>query len=252
MTVDQIGFIKLIGLNPTIPDKNLFEALDAISTAGSVDDLVARVQSVSSVGYGSYHHIPAIGSHDYDKLGHFWSLGFSDDAKDYFNVKGTRSDPIMKTVLSDARPYWLSSLLSHEGLADGRSQHRITLALKHIGDGILAPLFGPFNKRGYVYLGFGKPREFYEDAFLWQMQMILQAIHVRYCILVESLRSHIQLTKREGEVLELISFGKTNPEIGIILGISTSTVAGHVKRIFLKLNAKDRVTAALRAQSFSL
>ena len=69
---------------------------------------------------------------------------------------------------------------------------------------------------------------------------------------MESLRSSVKLTERESEVLELISFGKTNPEIGIILGISTSTVAGHVKRIFLKLNTNDRVTAALRAQNFSL
>jgi len=69
---------------------------------------------------------------------------------------------------------------------------------------------------------------------------------------MKSLSFSVKLTNRESEVLELICFGKTNPEIGIILGISTSTVSGYVKSIFIKFNATDRVTVALRAQSFSL
>jgi len=242
----------LIGTKPTISQQNFLEALRAISAADSVEELVNKARSLTAVSYGSYHPIPSVGSHDYDKLGRYWSIGFSEEIESYFHKKGTKSDPVMNFVLSNARPYWLSRLRSHKDLADGTSQHRINLALNYIGDGILAPLFGPNNKRGYVYLGFGKPSQFYDDVFLLQMHTLLQATHVRYCILVESLRSSIKLTQREGEVLELISFGKTNPEIGIILGISTSTVAGHVKRIFLKLNTKDRVTAALRAQSFSL
>ena len=242
----------MIGSNSTISYQDFLDALKAVSTADSVDELIARAHSIADIDGGSYHHIPAIGSYDYHKLGHYWSIGFSDEIQSYFSEKGSQPDPVMKTVLGDARPYWLSSLLSHKDLSDGRSQHRINLALEFLGDGILAPLFGPYNKRGYVYLGFGKPREFYEEVFLWQIHAVLQATHVRYCTLVESLRASSKLTNREGEVLELISFGKTNPEIGIILGISTSTVAGHVKRIFLKLNTKDRVTAALRAQNFSL
>jgi len=66
------------------------------------------------------------------------------------------------------------------------------------------------------------------------------------------MRARVNLTKRESEVLELITFGKTNPEIGQSLGISANTVAGHVKRIFFKLNASDRVTVALKAQSMLL
>jgi len=242
---------KLIGLNSSISHQDFQEILNAISTADSVEELVSRLQTRSCVKMGSYHHIPAVGSYDYDRLEHFWSIGMSEEIKAYLKSKGTRSDPVMKTVLAEARPFWLSALLMHHGLSDGRSQHRINLGIKYMGDGILAPLFGPFNKRGYVFLGFKEQREFYEDSFLWQIQAILQATHIRYSMLVESLRTSIKLTNRESEVLELISFGKTNPEIGIILGISTSTVAGHVKNIFLKLNTNDRVTAALRAQNFT-
>ena len=242
----------MIGLNSTISAQEFLEALNLIATVESIDDLIARAHSITAVSFGSYHHIPAVGSYEYDQLGHYWSYGFDDEIQAYFREKGTQSDPVMKTILADARPYWLSSLLTHKDLSDGRSQHRINLALSFIGDGILAPLFGPFNKRGYAYIGFGKPGEFFEDVFLWQLQAILQAMHIRYCTLGETMKKSIKLTNREAEVLELISFGKTNPEIGIILGISKTTVAGHVKRIFLKLNTKDRVTAALRAQNFTL
>jgi len=69
-------------------------------------------------------------------------------------------------------------------------------------------------------------------------------------VISNSIRTSIQLTSRESEVLELITFGKTNPEIGKILGISTSTVSGYVKQLFLKLGVSDRVTAALKARSF--
>jgi len=77
-----------------------------------------------------------------------------------------------------------------------------------------------------------------------------QTAHVRYCTIIESLRNSIKLTNREVDVLELISFGKTNPEIGIILGISTNTVSGYLKKLFLKFDIQDRVTLAMRAQTF--
>ena len=67
----------------------------------------------------------------------------------------------------------------------------------------------------------------------------------------EETDASVHLTQREAEVLQLITFGKTNPEIGSILGISTNTVSGYVKQIFLKLDVSDRVTAALRASTFN-
>ncbi|KZN64709.1 hypothetical protein N473_13030 [Pseudoalteromonas luteoviolacea CPMOR-1] len=57
-------------------------------------------------------------------------------------------------------------------------------------------------------------------------------------------RSPIQsLTNREKEVLDWISSGKTNGEIGMILGISQYTVKNHVAKILEKLNAPNRSAA---------
>jgi DNA-binding NarL/FixJ family response regulator len=51
------------------------------------------------------------------------------------------------------------------------------------------------------------------------------------------------LTPREIEVLQQVSTGGRNREIGEILGISEVTVKVHVKRIMNKLRAKDRTEA---------
>ena len=223
-----------------------------ISTANTVKELVEYLRSRVSLEYGSYHHIPALGTYNYKGLNRYWSYGLNESVQEYFNKKGHLPDPIMKFILTKSSPYWLSSLLGSSEIPDARSQHRIKLALDNVGDGMLIPLFGPHNKRGYIYVGFEKPRTFFDEVFLWQVQALSQVTHVRYCNIIESLRSSIKLTNRETEVVELICFGKTNPEIGAILGISTNTVSGHVKNIFLKFDATDRVTVALRAQSVSL
>ena len=51
------------------------------------------------------------------------------------------------------------------------------------------------------------------------------------------------LTPREREVLQLISEGNSNKEIGSRLFISEETVKGHVKNILGKLGASDRTQA---------
>ncbi len=53
-----------------------------------------------------------------------------------------------------------------------------------------------------------------------------------------------QLTKREWEVLEMISCGYTNAEIAKLLFISEHTVNDHTKKIYRKLNVHSRHAAA--------
>ncbi|HOO91228.1 MAG TPA: response regulator transcription factor [Syntrophales bacterium] len=53
------------------------------------------------------------------------------------------------------------------------------------------------------------------------------------------------LTKRELQLLELVSISLTNDEIAERLFISTKTVKTHVRNIFEKLGSKNRVDATL-------
>ncbi len=55
------------------------------------------------------------------------------------------------------------------------------------------------------------------------------------------------LTPRVAEVLLWVAQGKTNADIGVILGISESTVKKHVLEIFAQLGVETRTAATLRA-----
>jgi DNA-binding NarL/FixJ family response regulator len=59
--------------------------------------------------------------------------------------------------------------------------------------------------------------------------------------------SQPQLTRREQEVLQLMSQGKTNHEIAEELFISESTVKFHVNHLLSKLGTSDRTQAVLIA-----
>jgi DNA-binding CsgD family transcriptional regulator len=57
----------------------------------------------------------------------------------------------------------------------------------------------------------------------------------------------LKLTPREAEVLFWISQGKSNHDIGIILGAKTGTICKHVGHILSKLNVENRTSAAVVA-----
>jgi len=57
----------------------------------------------------------------------------------------------------------------------------------------------------------------------------------------------LELTPREVEVLFWISEGKSNQDIGVILGASTRTICKHVEHILCKLNVENRTAAAVVA-----
>ncbi len=55
------------------------------------------------------------------------------------------------------------------------------------------------------------------------------------------------LTRREGEILDLICTGRTNAEIAARLVISAKTVDHHVSAILAKLGVRTRHAAAMLA-----
>ena len=59
----------------------------------------------------------------------------------------------------------------------------------------------------------------------------------------ERSRRHRELTPREREVLFWLVRGKSNSDIGTILGIATSTVGKHLERIYPKLGVENRAAA---------
>ena len=63
---------------------------------------------------------------------------------------------------------------------------------------------------------------------------------------VEALELQFRLTAREAEVLYWVARGKTNRDIGDILGISPKTITKHLERVFEKMGVETRTAAAAR------
>jgi two-component system NarL family response regulator len=56
-----------------------------------------------------------------------------------------------------------------------------------------------------------------------------------------------ELSKRESEILQLMTAGMSNLEIGEALTIVEGTVKSHINNIFSKLNVNDRTQAVITA-----
>ncbi len=56
---------------------------------------------------------------------------------------------------------------------------------------------------------------------------------------------YMKLTPKEHDVLTLIACGLTDKEVALKLKISVRTVQAHMSKVMLKLNAQNRVNAAI-------
>ena len=66
---------------------------------------------------------------------------------------------------------------------------------------------------------------------------------------VQALSQAFRLTQREAEVLDWVIKGKTNRDIGDILGTSPRTVNKHLEHVFVKLGVETRTAAASLAMA---
>ncbi|HYP71208.1 MAG TPA: response regulator [Variovorax sp.] len=61
---------------------------------------------------------------------------------------------------------------------------------------------------------------------------------------IEAMSLSLKLTPREAEVLYWVVKGKTNRDIGEIIGSSTATAKKHLERVYVKLGVETRTAAA--------
>jgi DNA-binding CsgD family transcriptional regulator len=85
------------------------------------------------------------------------------------------------------------------------------------------------------------------------IQMVCQAAHLRLSELrrAKSLFP-FKLTLRETEVLKGLTRGLNNTQIANEMGLSAHTVNAYFRAIFLKLNVKDRLSAAIKCIDLGL
>jgi DNA-binding NarL/FixJ family response regulator len=62
----------------------------------------------------------------------------------------------------------------------------------------------------------------------------------------------VTFTDREKEVLELLVAGRSNKEIGSVLGIEERTVKAHVAKLMRKVGVQNRIALSVHAITHSL
>jgi DNA-binding CsgD family transcriptional regulator len=86
----------------------------------------------------------------------------------------------------------------------------------------------------------------------WKLtQKIAQPPYAHF-VLNETALEKTGISKRELEVLELMSAGLSNQEIADKLFVSLNTVKTHTSNLFVKLDAKRRTQAIQRAKELQL
>lgn len=244
----------------TVPDQKEFlsddffmRSVGLVNSAGTVNELIDLVPEAMNFKMASYHHFPALGSIGYKNLGQYYAFGMPKVVLDYYDKNaGYRDDPGVIAAFQKGQFIWLSEMADQPYVLERSHQSMSKRAHLAVGEGLCIPLYGPKNRKGYMFVAFEGVSKQCAAFFPYKVQALAQYIHIRYCVLIEKLQMSVRLTPREAEVLELISFGKSNVEIGMILKISANTVAVYVKRIFIKLNVSDRVSAAMRAETIKM
>ncbi len=96
-----------------------------------------------------------------------------------------------------------------------------------------------FSERDRTLLHLMKP------YLIYTYRTLLYRTRLRHIGFVPSCGlEQFDLTPREREVLAWVAKGKTNPDIGSILGLSHRTVQKHLEHIFIKLRVETRTAAA--------
>jgi len=87
-----------------------------------------------------------------------------------------------------------------------------------------------------------------------QLAAMIRAVHAgeqpllpKVAKILRAREQRAELSEREMSVLQLLTKGRSNKEIGVTLFITEDTVKAHLKTLFVKLGVSDRTGAAISA-----
>ncbi len=154
--------------------------------------------------------------------------------RDYFGSEGTAAPvPLIDWLRRQAVAVAAGAL--SQPLVVARGGRRLTLAL-HAMTGEAAERAaanGPANAESDN-----------EDADSDDTEWLIVGSEADDAAVLESLMATFKLTAREAEVLYWVAKGKTNRDVGAILGASPRTVTKHMEHILPKLGVETRTAAA--------
>ncbi len=167
----------------------------------------------------------------------------------YQNGISALIDPVHHLVIKDANPvFWRKVYLA----ARGSKERELISKFRNQGikDGLSIPIHGPLGC--IAVLNFAASEILQIDECLVEDIIIIAIIgfqKLKKCLALslEAKKPLPVLTIREIECLQWVLEGKTNWEIGVLIGVSARTVQFHLGNCQIKLNAGNRIQAAVQA-----
>lgn len=188
----------------------------------------------------------AIGAAGQGRFDHCVNVGFPDDyIRRVFSPDGRIRSPVVTKWAESMRPQYFDRLSLDHLQADPRWKSAfVQYGLSNVGGhGFVDAQSGTAS-----FFAFGGVRDWERHA----ADVLPTIVPYLHLALTNALRVQVSLrddmlSPREHEVLRWICRGKSNREIGSILGISPWTVKIHVRNILDKLQVKTRSHAAAKA-----
>lgn len=169
----------------------------------------------------------------------------------YFTQRYVERDPVITEVMTNVEPFLWSEALE-KARAD-KSQKRIFNEASEfrLNEGMCIPIYGPHRYMAWVTLA-GAQLDLAPGSRAALHVMALYT-HNRLAKLLRSGQPpRPNLTQRETECLRWVARGKSDWEIGEILGISERTVHWYIENAKRKLEVATRLQAVISAVTAGL
>ncbi len=174
---------------------------------------------------------------------------FPADFRAYYATNDcVRYDPVLKAALKRRHAFAWEQLEAAPSLTARQVAFMAQLKASHLHQGVAVPL--RFTGTLNAIAGFARSEPSLCDvepvaameALGHQVYTAYRAIHGREASLATE---RAPLSTKESDILNWVASGKTDDEIAEILSISPNTVDSHMRNIYRKLNAHNRVTAVV-------
>ncbi len=226
------------------------QAILHIAQLSSIDAVLMHVQATGhrfGVLRQSYHFTPLFHSPvSADTI--IYADGYSPDWQTLYHNKDFRlHDPIPGRTLAKGRMLSWADAIAMGAETPEQQEYFDAMERHGLKYGTGLPLFGPSNRTAYASFDFGRPMTAEDEITAIKIRAVAQTAHLRICEIFDRDLNFPPLSEREQEVMKWIARGKSNTDIGTIIGISPETVRTYTKRIYEKLEASDRVGATIKA-----
>jgi len=166
----------------------------------------------------------------------------------YMQNRWERIDPVVACSLRAVRPFFWNDVVDQTKLSEAQIKFMNECRDLKVQSGVVFPFHGPGHQLDIMSVS----RRTSEPPNKERSEL-LHAVSVqtwkRFLELSEEQLfadpEGIALTARELEILRWCKDGKSRPEIGDILSISTKTVEFHLSNIMNKLGATTQITAVV-------